>query len=495
MSEGKFISHHNDKDVVLKGTPANDTIATYNARWVTIQAYAGDDVIFVRSSGKNIVVDAGAGNDSIDNWAEKFSTVFGGAGNDTINIDTTYASINGGDGNDLFYVGSIKTTQGSGDHLTVLGGAGNDTFKIDWAISDVTLSGGAGKDLFRFDNLYDRSLVITDFSGDDIIQNDMADEADLTYSKVNGNIVLEDPGMFSITLQGVKDISQVADATYRTLGETKTLGEIFGVNPLIKYNSSSTSVTLGSAFQGTLNASDYASTVKTIDATKVKNAVKIIGNAKANTIKGSAKKDTISGGSGNDKLYGNAGNDSLSGGKGNDTLFGGKGNDILIGGAGKDVFCYADGDGKDTIKDYTAGEDKIRITDGTIKSYRVSGSDVILNVGSGGMTLKNAKSKKITIINAGGKEKTYTFKKGTNKMLSTALASNTAANLLADTNPLTAETAAAEKLANAAAALAPASLGTLTETTATGLLTETALTLRSDLILGTAATNPIAARA
>ena len=99
--------------------------------------------------------------------------------------------------------------------------------------------------------------------------------------------------------------------------------------------------------------------------------------------------DTLFGGAGNDTLIGNEGNDSLDGGEGdddlrgdhirhstrttgwddtldggagNDTLAGGAGDDILSGGTGNDTFEFALGNGNDTIKDFTDGEDLIDLS-------------------------------------------------------------------------------------------------------------------------------------
>lgn len=62
------------------------------------------------------------------------------------------------------------------------------------------------------------------------------------------------------------------------------------------------------------------------------------------------------GGNGDDKLYG---------GSGDDLLRGDGGNDILQGGAGNDTFWFYNpslDDGADVIKDFTAGQDKIRLS-------------------------------------------------------------------------------------------------------------------------------------
>ena len=59
------------------------------------------------------------------------------------------------------------------------------------------------------------------------------------------------------------------------------------------------------------------------------------------------------------------GNDTITAGDGDDIIIGNAGNDILTGGYGKDnfVFLANSNSGKDTIVDFTKGEDKISFTD------------------------------------------------------------------------------------------------------------------------------------
>jgi len=79
-------------------------------------------------------------------------------------------------------------------------------------------------------------------------------------------------------------------------------------------------------------------------------------------------KDRLYGESGNDRLLGEAGNDILFGGDGNDFLNGGLGNDQLTGGAGRDKFCISTGNGRDVIKDYGNGNDRIKLLGGLTES-------------------------------------------------------------------------------------------------------------------------------
>ncbi len=77
--------------------------------------------------------------------------------------------------------------------------------------------------------------------------------------------------------------------------------------------------------------------------------------------------NSLTGGTGDDTLDGGRGRDTLSGGKGNDVLIGGWGADKLTGGAGADRFVFRDARdstqvSRDTILDFTVGEDRIDFT-------------------------------------------------------------------------------------------------------------------------------------
>lgn len=97
------------------------------------------------------------------------------------------------------------------------------------------------------------------------------------------------------------------------------------------------------------------------------------GNGK-DTLTGNNGNDNLNGGNGEDSLVGNGGNDTLLGDNGSDILFGGNGDDwlnggngddILNGGAGRDTFVLSrNGNGTDTIQDFTIGQDQIGLSGG-----------------------------------------------------------------------------------------------------------------------------------
>jgi serralysin len=61
-------------------------------------------------------------------------------------------------------------------------------------------------------------------------------------------------------------------------------------------------------------------------------------------------------------LFGNYGRDVLIGGAGNDRLQGSVDDDILTGGAGNDTFYFAAYSGRDTVTDFTDGQDVLNMS-------------------------------------------------------------------------------------------------------------------------------------
>ena len=308
--------------------------------------------------------------------------ITGSSYGDTITGGSAADSINGGEGDDM-----------------ITGSKGNDT-----------LTGGSGDDTFFYAN-GDGVDVITDYTVDeDIIK---LTSGSIKSSSLSGSDVVLNVGSGSIKiLNGATKSITVTDST------GSTTSKVYGIPEGVLYNTANTVITLNADFAGTLNSSEYYSTVRTINASSRTEPVYIIGNANANkiqggssadTIYGGAGKDSLLGGSGNDLLCGDAGNDFLSGGAGADTLIGGKGNDTLTGGAGKDVFVYASGYGDDVITDYTSGQDKIKLTSGSVTSSAFDDSDLILNIGSGSIKIKNGKGKTITFIDSSGKSSNKSY--------------------------------------------------------------------------------------
>ena len=147
------------------------------------------------------------------------------------------------------------------------------------------------------------------------------------------------------------------------------------------YDGRKSALKVESQFKGTVDLSKYPSTVKHIYAVENSNKMTLIGDTADNEIWAS---------------------------KGGSEMIGEHGDDTLHGGNGSDTFVYASGSGNDVFTGIS-NNDKIKLTSGTIDNFSISGHDVILKIGKGSITLKNAKGKKLTIIDSNGTTTTKTY--------------------------------------------------------------------------------------
>ncbi len=388
-------------DAIYRGTAENDKIL-FSSNRTTLYAGSGNDFIGDLFKNSNVVY-GDAGDDTILAYCTNYPTIYGGKGNDVIQLKNsiTKAYVDGGADDDTFIpLDSISGT-------TLIGGEGNDTFWFK-DFSSVTVSGGNGKDVYRIDPYFKynastgrtesphNDIVITDLSEEDIIRNDYekANGSELDWHKENGNIVLkDDQDFFSMTLQGVTDIAQVADVVYQTAVWTGTLGELFNITvepeppkpaETVSLNSAKTAATILSTYTDeNFNAADYGTGILSINGSAVDYDLTINGNAK---------------------------NNRIIAGDGNDIIIGGKGNDCINGGNGDDIFVYNNGDGNDTIVDYSEN-DKIKVSSSFAQSVlngaSIKGNDVVFKIGSGKITVKNGADKIITFVDEKDNEYLY----------------------------------------------------------------------------------------
>ena len=321
-SKSELLTGSGTNSTISAGS-GDDTITSYGDKMV-VSAAAGDDYIY--NSGEGATISGSLGNDTIQNKGASV-LIYGGAGNDSIRNEGTQTTINGGEGDD--------TVRNDSAEVIIKAGAGDDSIKNTGANVLFIYSSGDGNDL------------IQGFNATSTLQ--IGDGNDSYSWKKSGDNVIVTSGGGNVTLLGAASLSSGVNI----LG-TKPTDTLLTVN-----NSTKTPLTIGSA-------------IRNVNASSRTTAIKITGNALANSIVGGSGKDTIlggsgndslnggsdadtlSGGAGNDKLIGGAGNDSLSGGDGADTLSGGAGNDTLHGGAGND--SLSGGDGADTLSG-TAGND------------------------------------------------------------------------------------------------------------------------------------------
>ena len=351
-------------NVVLKTSSGNLTVKNGKGKSITVIDSRGTETTKVYPETSSDTLPAGLSYDS----AKKVLTVgtsYGGAAIDLKNYATTTKTVDASK-----FTKAIKIT-GTSRAESLVGGSKADTFT--GGKGNDTLKGNGGNDVFVYSS-GDGADVIADFTAGDKI---LLVSGSVASASLKSSDMIFKIGSGSITVKNGK-------------GKEISIGSSIYQDNLV-YDAKKTAVTVGSGFSGTLGANDYDSKTKTVNASAVTKSVNIVGNSVANSIFGGTRADSISGGAGNDSLVGGAGDDTLTGG------------------AGKDVFVYGSGDGNDVITDYTAGQDKIKISSGTISATSYSGSNVIFTVGSGSLTVQNGKGKKITVVDAAGKTSTKTY--------------------------------------------------------------------------------------
>ncbi len=237
--------------------------------------------------------------------------LYGGAGNDTLEGGNGHDTLEGGEGNDELY-----------------GGRGRDTFVFGHGDGEDTVH-----DVFRVD--YDHLQLVTD------------EDVNVKYSDYF--IVFELSETDSIKILGNRqtDLKSVIAESSMPITLVKDNTDDDNTDDIVSVGTSDDDILNGR------NGDDI-----------------LTGRAGDDTLNGGEGVDTLWGGEDDDTLNGGEGVDTLNGGEGVDTLNGGAGDDILTGDTGGDFFILslslsADGknglEGKDTITDFTVGEDKIRI--------------------------------------------------------------------------------------------------------------------------------------
>jgi Ca2+-binding RTX toxin-like protein len=119
-------------------------------------------------------------------------------------------------------------------------------------------------------------------------------------------------------------------------------------------------------------------TIKDITPGRASTGAFYIGRATADTMVGREENDFLEGFGAADTLWGKGGRDNLQGGTGNDRLNGGSGNDTLTGGPDRDAFIF-DTTPKatqnvDSIKDFVAADDTIRLENSIFKGLSKTGT-------------------------------------------------------------------------------------------------------------------------
>ena len=323
----------------------------------------------ISNFANSTLVSGTAKADSIYN-SGYYATINASSGNDTVNHSANYSVLNGGNGADLFELTYYATAN------TVTGGKGNDTVSI------VSSS---------YSSSYANVFNYASGDGDDVIIGlDSDDTIHITK------------GSYTTTTSGLDVILNV-DSGSITLKDA-------ALKPIQVQNAKGTISTI-SAY----NFIDSSDMHTVISGTKKSDAitnssgryVTIESGAGADVIYSSGIFDYINAGAGNDIIYSQYPTSyysiyynkeayvTIRGGTGDDTVY-------IEENSYNNLIDYASGDGNDTIIGFNS-DDTLHITKGSYTTT-TSGDDVIVSVGSGSITFKDALVDTINLKTATGSD-------------------------------------------------------------------------------------------
>ena len=405
----------------INGGAGNDKLTLEDGSSLSIRGGKGDDTIYAKDNLSNLYQYAfGDGNDTIIGITDNLN-YYGTNLNafDTLAIYSTQF-------HDDFIVkvgskmaGNTYTSSVVGNDLVFDIGSGAVTFKnsgkagvnviendsTDFKIRIFNTANGAGvyytndhegaiihglrgNDTIK--DIYDNSkarktdnIQVFGFDGDDLIENDNSFYATLDGGDGDDTIKNSCTGAKIYTGNGGNFVSNLGGQALITGGADKDTISTGAISVTIKSGAGDDSIVN--------RVSDFRETNNghcSIDAGDgndyIYHSYNVVSDK--NTLISDGDESTLYGGAGNDTIYNDGNYNTIIGGKGDDS--------IVLSGALHNVIVYANGDGNDTIKGL--GLNNTLLIDSDYSSVRSSnGSDIIVTVGNGKITLVDGEGTKI----------------------------------------------------------------------------------------------------
>lgn len=411
------------QDTLITGTDSNDTLSN-RAGNVTIRALGGNDSVmnWGGDSESLTVIEGGYGNDDIWNYATQI-TVNAGDGNDSLRNWGQSVALNAESGNDYIF--------NNASQVTINTGIGSDF--INNGAKKVTINSGNGEDTIHVSSEGENVILYAQGDDYDIIYgakyNDLVKITSGNYFTYNfeNHLVVSVDGGAVVLADGASKKFRIMDAygnveTINPYGAIYTQNdlpdaEIFGSDYDDTIRNSAVNVTInsGAGNDQITNAKNYNSeTYQPIESRSLINS-----NTGNDRISNSDDNTTITSGEGNDTIYNYGSHSNIICGEGDDFIDNNGNNVIIHVGPGNDtinfydrrgsyeyayscynVVQYSQGDGDDVIT-RIASTDVIHITSDNYTT-QIDGNDVIIVVGAGKLTLKDASNIRLQIMDSEG---------------------------------------------------------------------------------------------
>jgi Ca2+-binding RTX toxin-like protein len=385
--------------VLITGDNNPNEIIQGNRSEIVVDALGGNDTIIlnlVGDLGGGNFVDAGSGDDFVDNRFEGGNEIRLGTGNDTY-ISTGFAlsgmgfdSVFGGSGDDMIAVTTFHSEYfGEADNDTFVsegwqnffsGGSGNDTLSYELRDESSTL-GGSGIDIDLEQNFANTGASrIEEFSSIENatgtnVSDDLFGSSVDNVLKGRGGIDLLVGRSGNDTLDGGTSADEMVGGSGNDTYIVQDNGDI--VDELNDGGSGTDSVQSSISFS-LVESSKLGGVVERLTLTGSSN-VNGTGNGSANTLTGNTGANLLNGGSGNDTINGGSGNDSLDGSTGTDSLIGSTGNDSYIVDSSTDVISET----TTTVTEIDSVTASVSFTLGSnLESLTLTGSTAINGTGN-----------------------------------------------------------------------------------------------------------------
>ena len=366
----------NDLANVVFGNTGNNAIDGAGGA-DTMAGAGGDDSYVVDNIGDVVTEQSAGGADEVQ--ASLSHTLAVNVEHLVLSGSLSIAGTGNAQGNRITGNAGNNTLDGATGADTLAGGTGNDTYLVDVTTDVVTEVAGAGLDLVQSSldwtlSLNVEKLLLLDgaVSGTGNTQNNTLTGNALSnvLSGLEGNDTLVGAGAGDTLIGGTGNDTYLAN-----LGDQLIEAAGQGTDTV----KSNIAWTLGAALEnlslggpgnigGTGN--DLGNLIRGNDGNN-----RLQGLGGTDTLIGGLGADLLEGGLQNDNLTGGMGADRLVGGDGNDALIGGADNDTLTGGKGIDAFVFESAlsaaTNLDTVVDFAAGTDKLRLDDDVFTAFTV----------------------------------------------------------------------------------------------------------------------------
>ena len=306
----------------IYGEDGNDSI-TANS-YTIVYGGNGDDTITINGANKGYPVDGGAGDDTY--YLNEAANVTDSGGNNVFYVNSDNCEITGAEGADTFYIAS--------NNNTISGAGGDDYFVIDG--NNNTIDGGTGSNYYIDNGTGNtKTNLATDPNSGKLIFN--AQDEVLTFTVGNKTYTVKN------NFAGKNELSYYYNANTKVI-------TLVGSNLLIDSIANQANNLYLRGSNNILNGSDLADRI-TIEQ---------------------GSDNVINGLGGNDTLIMNSENNSLLGGNGDDTIILNASTDKeVFGGAGSDIFNVI----SDNNTNISGGEGN--------NVFNISGESNVINMGNG----------------------------------------------------------------------------------------------------------------